>query len=800
MKQHLIFSSIFILKLFVTPQVFAQSNPIKNSNQFAEKNQAETPAINDSKLLSQEPVDIPVNPEEKENCPPDFEPNNQNENQEVEDCKEENEDENKTNDTDIVITVTATRTEREIIDSVGTISIIDDKKIERDFIQDIKDLVRYEPGISVNNRPLRAGNSSINIRGIEGNRVLIQVDGVRVPDIYFNSSRDLVGFDTIQRVEILRGPASTLYGSDAIGGVVSFFTKDPQDYLSIFGGNRQFYVSGKGSYNTADYSFSPSLTLAGKSGNLSSLLQYTRRDGKETQNYGGLNPNPQDFDSNNLFTKVVLQGDENNIFRLTGELFERRVNTQVKTSEGFSSFTRTTTVSQVAEDFTSRGRISLSHEYRNPHLSSFLQSVRWQIYYQSAESTEDVETRTINNANQNLRRILETGFNQDIFGGDVQFTSKFFTGDVSHRLVYGFDLFNTSTSRPRDSILFNETLGTSTKNVSGELFPNKTFPDTQTWRGGIYIQNEIELADGGITLIPGMRYDYYQLSPKTNDVAFNNINTQNYAVEGFSASAISPKLGILTKITPEISLYGQYARGFRSPPYDDANIAFTNFAFGYTVLPNADLKPETVDSYELGIRANYPQSTLGLTGFYNRYHNFIESNVELAPVVIGNRSFRQFQAQNIKGATIYGLEAKGEYRFSQSLDGLSLFATLAYAVGDNLETEQPLDSVDPFKAILGLRYSSPQEVWGAELTTTLVAAKDRVSDENFFKPQGYTTVDVRSFYNFNENTTLNLGIFNLFNEGYTEWSSVRGVSKNDRFLDLYTQPGINFAASLSVRF
>ncbi|WP_414552226.1 TonB-dependent receptor domain-containing protein [Anabaena sp. CCY 0017] len=222
----------------------------------------------------------------------------------------------------------------------------------------------------------------------------------------------------------------------------------------------------------------------------------------------------------------------------------------------------------------------------------------------------------------------------------------------------------------------------------------------------------------------------------------------------------------------------------------------SNFLFGYTVLPNPDLRPETVDSYELGIRANYPQASLSLTGFYNRYDNFIET-VGLGP---DNRGLLEFQSQNIQGAKIYGLEARGEYRFKESLDGLSLFGTLAYAVGDNLETDQPLDSVDPFKAIVGLRYRSPAEIWGAELTTTLVAAKDRVSNENFFKPQGYTTVDLRSFYNFNENTTLNLGIFNLFNQRYTEWSTVRGVNNDNAFLDLYTQPGINFSTSLSVRF
>ncbi|MDH6100661.1 TonB-dependent hemoglobin/transferrin/lactoferrin family receptor [Anabaenopsis sp. FSS-46] len=786
MKQHPLLFSIIMLNLFVMPTALAETHNTSISGETK------------TYLLTQEPILTPsdAQPEEEETCPPDFDPKDP----EFKDCVEETQ----SGDSEIEITVTGTRTPRAVVDSPGTISIIDEQKIQRDFIEDIKDLVRYEPGISVRNRPVRtgpagSGNSSINIRGIEGNRVLIQVDGVRVPDIYANTGRDLVDFDSIQRVEIIRGPASTLYGSDALGGVVSFITKDPEDYLSVFG--RPLYVGGKTSYDSTDSSFAPSVTLAGKEENLSGLLQYTRRDGNETQNYDGLAPNPQNVDSQNLFSKVVLQANDHNIFRLTGEWFESRLNTQVKTAEGFSSFTRTTTVSQVAEDFTSRGRISLSHEYTNPDLGSFLQSARSQMYYQTAKTTEDVETRTVNRANQNLRRILETGFNQDIIGGDVQFTSKFLTGDVSHRLVYGFDLFNTSTSRPRDSTLFNETLGTSTKTVSSELFPNKTFPDTDTLRGGIYIQNEIEFADGRITLIPGVRYDYYQLRPQTDDVAFSNINTQNYEVKGFSASAISPKLGLIAKITPEISLYGQYARGFRSPPYDNANIAFTNFAFGYTILPNADLKPETVDSYELGIRANYPQSSFGLTGFYNRYNNFIDANVELSdPLVISGRPLRQFQSQNIKGAKISGLEARGEYRFTRSPGGLSVFGTLAYAVGDNLETDQPLDSIDPLKGIIGFRYRSPEEIWGAELTTTLVAAQDRVSNEDFFKPEGYTTVDVRGFYQFNPNTILNLGIFNLLNQRYIEWSDVRGVNSDDRLLDLYTRPGINFAATLSVRF
>jgi hemoglobin/transferrin/lactoferrin receptor protein len=219
-------------------------------------------------------------------------------------------------------------------------------------------------------------------------------------------------------------------------------------------------------------------------------------------------------------------------------------------------------------------------------------------------------------------------------------------------------------------------------------------------------------------------------------------------------------IGIIAKLTPEVSLYGQYARGFRSPPYDDAAIAFTNFAFGYTVLPNANLKPETSDSYELGLRYNSSYVNAGLTGFYNHYNNFIDT-VNIGSTFISGRTFSQFQSQNIKGADIYGLEAKAEYRLSGKPQGLNLFASLAYAQGNNLETNQPLDSVEPLKAIIGIGYRAPENRWGTQLFTTLVSAKDKASSATQFKPSGYTNVDLLGYYNFNPSTTLNIGIFNL---------------------------------------
>ncbi|MCC1747705.1 TonB-dependent receptor plug domain-containing protein, partial [Salmonella enterica subsp. enterica serovar Indiana] len=93
----------------------------------------------------------------------------------------------------------------------------------------LRELVRYEPNVSVGGAGTRASNAGYNIRGIDGDRILTQVDGVEVPDNFFNgpyakTRRNYVDPEIVKRVEILRGPASALYGSSAIGGAVSYFT------------------------------------------------------------------------------------------------------------------------------------------------------------------------------------------------------------------------------------------------------------------------------------------------------------------------------------------------------------------------------------------------------------------------------------------------------------------------------------------------------------------------------------------------------------------------------------------------
>jgi hemoglobin/transferrin/lactoferrin receptor protein len=146
------------------------------------------------------------------------------------------------------VTVTSTRTEQDVSDVANTVTVIPAQKLERENASDIKDALRYEPGVSVRNQPSRfqaagaatgrSGNEGINIRGLEGNQVLLQVDGVRLPNFFTFGAQaagrgDYIDIEAFKTIEVLRGPASTLYGSDGLAGAVSFITKDPRDLLTL---------------------------------------------------------------------------------------------------------------------------------------------------------------------------------------------------------------------------------------------------------------------------------------------------------------------------------------------------------------------------------------------------------------------------------------------------------------------------------------------------------------------------------------------------------------------------------------
>ncbi|HAD84589.1 MAG TPA: TonB-dependent hemoglobin/transferrin/lactoferrin family receptor, partial [Brevundimonas sp.] len=490
------------------------------------------------------------------------------------------------------VTVVGTRTERRVDEVPASVSVITAEAIETNLVTDIKDLIRFEPGVSVPTSPARFsaalsgagrdGNSGFTIRGMGGNRVLIVQDGVRAPD-GFAFGAQAVGrggyndLDLVKSVEILRGPASALYGSDGIAGAVSFTSKDPTDFIEA---GRSFGARARVGYNSADEGWTEGLALAGRSGSLSGLLAYTRRDSQETENMaetGGVGaartqPNPQDFASNAVLAKLVWDAAPNHTLRLTYDHFDQDME-----GEALSSYSASVT-GLSAQDETQRDRVSLDWRFDDfLGLDSGSAAVFWQ----------DATTRqfTFEQRPTLGDRTRDVTFDNAVWGLAAQGSKSFGGEAVRHRITFGADWSRTTQEGIRDG----------TVPPMGEPFPARPFPKTEFDLAGLFIQDEIDLLGGRLSIIPALRYDWYELTPKA-DALFPA------PAEGQSDSHLSPKIGAIYWADDHFGVFANYAQGFKAPSPMQVNNFFANPVFGYESIPNPDLKPETSESIEGGFR------------------------------------------------------------------------------------------------------------------------------------------------------------------------------------------------------
>ncbi|QKW58044.1 TonB-dependent hemoglobin/transferrin/lactoferrin family receptor [Stenotrophomonas sp. NA06056] len=692
------------------------------------------------------------------------------------------------------VQVTATRTERAVSDVAATVDVIDREQMDRQLVQDIKDLVRYEPGLSVSRSATRFGLGSIRIRGLDGNRVRIQTDGIAMPTSFnigsfSNANRNFTDLDTLKRVEIVRGPASSLYGSDALGGVVAFVTKDPADYLKD---GKDSYVGLKFGYDGEWKGLLGGVTSAFGGEHWSGMVNINHRQGQETDNKGNVRSNdntrtaanPQDRDGRSGLAKLVYAPSEDQRFRLTVEGNEDNTDTEV-----LSAIDRTTTTGMKARDTQNRTRVSFAHEM-DALDKGFADSLHWQVYTQDSETRQRTNEARANGST----RHREFSFDQRVYGLQAVFNKAFTTGSVEHALTYGFDGARTEIRQKRDGYQVSNR-GVVSTTILPDAFPVRDFPISRTTELGLYAQDEMRLADGKLSLVPGVRVDRYELKPDVDSIFAED--NPGVAVSELKKTSVSPKFGLVYRFTDELSLFAGYSRGFRSPPYNDVNLGFTNFAFGYTAIPNPDLKPETSDGVELGMRFLTPAAYVSLSGYYNDYKDFIESQTLVGTNAQG---LMVFQSRNIADARIYGAELKAGVDFGQispALQGWALRSAVAWSRGDNKTADVPLDSVDPMRGTVGLMYDT--DTWGVELAGTFVKRKDRLASTTAYRPAGYGVADLMAHWNFAPGATFNVGVFNLGDKRYIDWSNVGStLSATSTVLDRYTSPGRTLSASLAV--
>lgn len=686
------------------------------------------------------------------------------------------------------VVISASRVEEDAGQVAATVTVVTSEDADRRNASNLEELLEDEVGISVRALPSRVqtaftgtgrgGNEGINIRGLEGDQVSMLVDGVSLPSAYsFGSVQsgrgDYLDPEGYKQVEIVRGAASTQYGSSGLAGSVMFVTKEPEDYL-VGGNTEQFRL--KAGYASASKSVQVAPSFAFAAGDLKGLVLASMRSGHETESMGANTSssssrtaaNPQDSRAGYVLAKLKQKVSADHALKLTLESLHRKTETD-------SLSTRSSTIAD--DDSTDTTRRTLAKvDWRHTPRGSWYDVLDVSLYGQVSQSDQlGVQTRP---ASTPATRSRDAAYNEQATGVSAQFESNWGQA-TQHRLVYGADF-----KRSAYDMVVQRTGDFNT--------PVKYFPDTDSTSGGAFLQDEITL--GPVKLTPGLRYDYYQFTPQR--VATGYVATY----ETLSDEALSPKLGVNWTLQPDLSVYGLYSRGFRAPKAGQINGSFSNSASSYVYVGNSKLKSERSDSLEFGVRGQASGVKYSAAAFHGEYKDFIQESVNTGSCTIDSVTYTTcYQTQNLNRATISGFEVRGELALAPSWR-----ATMAYAhvegrsVSGN--TQDNLATVDPDKFVGTLHYS-PVGNWGLGARMTAVDRKNMAQSTAGVVPGGYTVFDLSAWYQPAKSTQVSVGLYNLFDKKYVRWADVRDLAASSAAtVDAYTQPGRNLSINVIHNF
>ena len=683
-------------------------------------------------------------------------------------------------------------------DVIGSVESISSAELEAQMVNGLEQVVRYMPGVSAHNESQygRSLTEDVHIRGIHGGAIFL-IDGIRISDSYTGYGRDTVDVDLLKKVEIMKGPSSVEYGSDGLAGTIAYFTKDPEDlvkdgrYMSITTGyiekNKQEKVN---------------LLAAYDKGSTSGLIQLVDRSLEETKLHEdfSLKANPMEGDQQSIFGKLNIELPNESKLTVVADLQEWESKWVINSEKGFIYFPTPRSISSSSgDDEGSRERFSISLNLSNTN-----------ALYDSAEVsyyTQETEQSQITVQNQvsffggmqapptPTMRIRDFDFNQSINGFSIEAYKS--TGD--YQMIYGLDIEDTETERPRMLTEINLITGMATNIVDGETYPNKTFPDSETKRKALFFNNRFGLSDSSVLTI-GFRYDDYELNTSP-DLLLSNANILNYQISNTDDSAFTFKLGYLQDLSENLTGFVQYAEGFKAPNYETSNTVFTNYLYFYTVTPNPNLGSEESDTIEVGLRGSGENDSWELAMYRSEVEGFIH------PEAVGfSRGLGIYQYQNAENVEIQGIE----FDYERSLtEQLSFNLAAAISSGDLFEDNEKhsLPEIDPRELILGFNWI-PSDKFSLQAMFTLSGKSEDNLEEVCLnndcwprvKTSGYSLLDLFASYIPNENFEFRVAVENVTDKKYLRWASVSELPENDKELDLYGQNGRSISASFKYIF
>ncbi len=688
--------------------------------------------------------------------------------------------------------VVGARVEQSINDVAGSVSVMTDEDIAKQMISDMAQLFQYEPGIEITGS--NGGAQNFIIRGMGADRVMMIKDGMRMNEGYgANGANDIIGrgfidVDTIKQVEVAKGAASSLYGADALGGIVAFRTKDAADML----GADDYYVSFNSDYDGRSSEIGAGVLSAFRAGNFETLFSYKNRNGNETKNYND-DRQAADVNSNSLLAKTDYIFSANQKLTFSFDYYKQEVNRPDDGSDkgeyrGLSGWTINS-----QESYNEKENISYQLRYQDTGNDSvWYENLDVSVYLNQTEQTDlfslNHDTPPPFGPGGYRDTLRDDVFAQDTWG--VSLSASKLYGD-KHTVSYGFDWDFTDTLRDRIEKR-TQSDGTVVRDSLASPFPRNS-----TQRFGVYLQDSIKIGEK-LSLIPGLRYDYYSLDPEADPNFDETTGGADVIIEKITDTNVTFRLGALYEFTEDHTLFFQYAQGFKVPPYDLAYFYYDQLLFsgnGIRVIPANELVPEESDSFELGIRGSFGNLSYGFSAYQSDYDNFIQiAFVETIDEINNDFGFPfpvmvdVFQYQNIESAQIKGVEFSLDYSLGQAV---TVFLNGQWMDSEDKSTGEQLTTIQPLSGTLGMNYYNGNFSLDSMLKW---AGKMDKNPTGTFTTDGYTVLDFYARYSVGENLQLSLGLLNALDKEYTEYSTLAGIPDDGRDLNLFTQPGRTVSA------
>ena len=489
------------------------------------------------------------------------------------------------------VTVLATRTEEKTTDALAAVSVVTQGDLDKIMPTRPSEVFKYVPGVSFSDRGDDPG-SSINIRGLQDfGRVAVIVDGARQ-----NFQRSGHGSDgqfyldpeMLSEVEVVRGPVANIYGSGAIGGVVSFRTKDVEDILR--GGERWGVLANTMFGSNRSQALGSLFGAARPNENFDVAFGGTYRTQSNYDNGYGLEVANTGNDIASGLAKATFRPADGHEIKISG--LTNRTDYEVGQTAAAASAFNTRLQNDTA---------SLRWKYARPEdrLFDFDGSVYW--------NRTDMDQTKVGGTSGLITGTLgaSRNFSIDTAGFDLHNTTRFDTGTLRHALTYGVDYFQDQVETS------NPTGASDLSTPSGE----------RSVYGG-FLQWKMNYASW-FELITAARYDGYEL-------------------EGGGTSSegerISPKATLGITPLPWFTVYGTYAEGYRAPAVTETLVggAHPGYAAGmpslFTFVPNPGLRPEVGKTKEIGLNIrqdNWLRQGDALRAKANVFRNDIDDFIEM---------------------------------------------------------------------------------------------------------------------------------------------------------------------------